>query len=83
MHDQYRRIQKSGQLDSSIDGFRFRGPGVAQSMVLRSAVTTVDQLAAHPLDHGVVLGVNHRQRAVLFCDCNTSSVGSEMIRWKE
>ena len=67
VHDQNRGIYEAGQCNRSMDGFSLGSSWVAGSMVFGSPVSGIDQSVTHPLDHGVILSMNHRQGTMFLC----------------
>ena len=64
VHDQQRRIDQAGQRDRAVGRLGLGDSCMGDGVELRRAMALLDQVMRQPLDHVVVLGMHHHQRAV-------------------
>ena len=65
VHDQQRRIDQARQRDRAVGRLGLGDACMGDGVELRRAMALLDQVMRQPLDHVVVLGMHHDQRAVL------------------
>ncbi len=64
MDQQQRRIDQTRQRDRAVGRLGLGKARVGDGVEFRRAVALIDQVMRQPLDHVVVLGMHHDQRAV-------------------
>ena len=65
MHDEERGADEAREPQTAVDRLDLGGGGMADGMPLGRGAAALDEAAHHPLDERVVLGVRHRERAML------------------
>jgi len=64
MDQQHRHVEQLGEADGAVGRLALGDAGMAHRVIARRAVTVVEETRGQPLDHVVVLGMDHDQRPV-------------------